>query len=291
MSNWLLNGPDGSLEFTDGLFGVALADHPSFSTDTAFADATIPRTDGVRMGEDFDGSSSVTLPVTIRGRDEAHVETLRDEFLRVWRADKVRRTPGAVVELVSSRGRSLFGRPRNPLVDDSSTRFGICRVTASFSAVSPLWWGAEQSHVADLTGGISGGLVAPLTAPLTTTGEVEERSQMVVGGMHASPLMVVFQGPVTNPYVRVGDLLVEATGSLAWDERLVVDASPWRRTVTREWTTTDETRPAGGRLAARSTPLSALALEPGEYDVFFGGVSATGDASCTLVWRDAYASY
>lgn len=280
-------------EFGETDSGFFHMDLPRVSeADRLVEDADVVGSDAVRFGRDLLRGMEVEFTLGVADDPYAGVLGKRGEFLGVWRADKVRRTPGAFCVLQAPTGRVAYGRPRRATpIEDKFLKVGGSRIVATFETMTPNWYGELKSHTVGHSGSVSGGLVAPLTAPLTTVGESVSRSMVTVGGDHASGLTVVFQGPVTDPYVEIGDVRVRLKGSLAWDERVVVDGQPWARHVWRNWTTTDRHVPAQGLLTADSTPLKSLELDPGEYDVFFGGRSLDGSATVSVFWRDAFAAY
>lgn len=288
---WQLQTGQEALTFTDDIYGIALAAAPQITTDEQTQDEHVSRADAVRFGEDFITAASVALPVTARGRDQAETEALRAEFLRFWRGDNVRKAPGRLVELVAPSGRRMFGRTRRPMVNSDSEKFGIARITAAFDAVSPDWFGPQQEVHSEPLGTISGGLTAPLTAPLTTVGDGTSRTLVEVGGSASTPLRLTFTGPAVNPQVTLGPIQVALATSLAWDEQIIIDARPWRHTVTRSWSTSARAESAAGVLTAWSTPMSRMRLDPGLYELVYHATTTSADAGVRVGFADAHHTY
>lgn len=264
------------------LFDVA----PEVTTvDADTGDFRAARTDGLLMGEDLLGGGQVTFGIDIATPDdESGALGLLEELRRVWRADEIRRTPGAVAELVSEWGRTGFGRPRRFAPGVQNVKQGFIPVVADFTLVSDLWFGAERSDSISFVPSLGGGLVAPLVAPLSTTA-TSDRSQVVTIGGETPTSHVVFEvaGPITNPVIDVvGVATLTFLTTLAYDETLVVDARPWARSITVGGSS------RAGALTPASTSLSKLSLPPGNHEIVLRGSDQTGTASLTTRWRDAY---
>lgn len=283
--SWVLDYPGTSLVMGDGSNGVALAHAPRVgSVEIVTDDARRPRADGMLVGRDFHSGRVVSMPLSCVGSSEAAVAEARDLLLQAWRADVIRRDPGALATLTSERGRVAFGRPREISVDDEDSRFGVGRVTADFVMVDPSWYGELQQAQVPFAQEPSGGVRFPIRFPFRFIGTGSGERVAVVGGDVDTPVSAAFHGPILNPRLEVADMLIELSGSVAFDEVVTVDARS--RTVTSSLGGS-----AAGMLTGRSTRLSALRLPPGEHAVVLRGTSESGTASATVSWRDAFASY
>ena len=288
------DGSDPSLLFGEVDSGFLHMELPRVSdADRVVEDAAVVGSDSIRFGRDYLRGREIEF--TLGVADDPYLGALRkrDEFMHAWGAESVRNTPGAFSALEAPTGRMAFGRPRRVTpIEDVFLKVGGSRLLATFQTMTPYWYGEQRTFTAVHTGSISGGLTAPLTAPLTTVGEAVQRGTLNVTGDKPSSLRVVFTGPVTDPYVEVGEVRVRLKGSLAWDEIVEVDANPWSMSVLKQrGLVGGSVGPASGLLTADSTPMADLKLAPGEYDVFYGGRTLTSGAGATVFWRDAFAAY
>lgn len=283
--DWSLAYPGASLTFGshESEFGFSAA--PEIGLPDSFLDdVETPNDDGRMFGVDHIGGQTVTFEVDIFvPGDRAAAKVLLEQARRVWRADSIRTTPGAVATLTSDVGRVTFGRPRRFVSNDGDDRSGVLRVTADFATVTDLWFGGVESATVGLVPVPSGGLIAPLSAPLATT-ESSDRSQVIdVGGELPTWLSVTIEGPITNPVVEVGDFLRwEFRTSLAYDQTLTVDASPWARTILRDGAAIP------GTLTPQSTRLAKSVIPPGSHEFVLRGTSSTGAARAVASWRPAF---
>lgn len=124
------------------------------------------------------------------------------------------------------------------------------------------------------------GLKEPLVARGYTT---SANTFHVDGDMPTWPVVTV-QGPIVNPTVEVtGRFRFTANTSLRYDETLVIDTRPGRRSVLRN----------GSQIAAltrTSTMLSDSALPPGNYTLILSGSSSSGAPTARVDWRAAYST-
>lgn len=282
---WTLTYPGTSLVMGDGSNGVALAAAPVVgSVEIVSDDVRRPRADGVVFGRDFHAGRVVRFPLSCVGGSLGEVEAARDVLLRAWRGDAIRLMPGALAMVTSSRGRVAYGRPREISVDDDDSMFGIGRVTADFLMSDPSWYGEPMQTSVPFAQEPTGGVRFPLRFPFRFAGSGTGERVAVVGGDVGTPITVAFRGPILNPRVEVGGLLVELTGAVAYDETVTVDSRT--RTVTSSLGGS-----RAGMLTARSTMLSQLVLPPGQHLLVLRGQSESGTASAVVSWRDAFASY
>lgn len=264
------------------LFDVA----PEVTTaDADTGDFRAARTDGLLMGEDLLGGGQVTFGIDIATPDdESGALGLLEELRRVWRADEIRRTPGAVAELVSEWGRTGFGRPRRFAPGVQNVKQGFIPVVADFTLVSDLWFGQEQVESVSFAPSTGGGFTFPLTFPMVMASEADRSQAIRIGGeTDTQHLVFEIAGPITNPSIEVvGVARLDFVTTLAYDEVLVVDARPWARSITVNGSS------RAGALTPASTSLSRLTLPPGTHEIALRGTDITGTSSLTTRWRDAY---
>src|SRR5690606_25362200 len=96
-------------------------------------------------------------------------------------------------------------------------------------------------------------------------------------------LSVSSEGARTNPVIEVGDFLRwEFRTTLAYDQTLTVDASPWARTILRDGAAIP------GTLTPQSTRLAKAVIPPGSHEFVLRGTSSTGAARAVASWRPAF---
>ena len=278
-------------DYTFGTPDLPVFNHktPEIGTaDIRTADADRPRADGRAFGVDYFGGQTVSFDLGVRGYTDAEVRAETAGLQQLWRADVVRRTPGAVAELhtrYAGRDRVVYGRPRRFAPDYSDAAVNhLVSVLADFACVDDVFYGpTDESLSFGIVPPSGGGLVAPLAAPLSTTLS-SDRSQ----GIHVEtelPAWTVVDlfGPVTNPVITFGTLVTfEFRGSLAYDGVLSIDTRPWKRSVLRNGVS------VAGKL--RGTRLGNAALPAGDYEVGFRGTDPTGTASVRVSWRPTFSS-
>lgn len=247
---------------------------------------------GVRFGVDEPGGATVNLELQVEG-PPARVWDAVDGLHDTWAGEGVRSRAGAVVALTVKRpgaaSRRVYGRPRRftPTVTRRAS-VGLVPVVADFQCVDDRWYADVEDEAVlglalDPTGG---GLTFPVTWPAAFgASETVRQGAVTVGGSAPTgAVRVTFRGPVVDPWVDVDGGLwrVALTGAVAYDEEVVVDASPWARSVTRAG--------AGvpGMLHRATPPLSTITLAPGGHDLRFGGVDPTATARATVAWRPSW---
>lgn len=281
---WRLRYGAVDFSFGDVSLGVFHTVLPTVSAfEALIGDQEAPRGDGVIPGEDFLSGQIVqfTLGIADPG-DRAGVEALRDLVASAWRADAVRRVPGALATLESPRGRIAYGRPREFTPVDTLLDAGGIEAVADFRTMIPAWFGTEHTVSVPFATAPTTGFTFPVTFPLYMQGEMEGSGLLTIGGDLPTPLEVLVYGPIDNARVDIGALSLRVAGSIAYDDYVIVDAL--HRTVTRS-------NGSGATLTPGSTRLGALTLEPGQYAVALRGTSQSGTARVEIRYRDAFASY
>ena len=280
---WRLIYPGADLAFGPAASGLPLSAAPEYGpTDLTVDDEDAARADGVNVGEDFRRGFTITFTLHAYAATQAEAKVLAGLFLRTWRGDGVRSAPGAVAELKSPDGRSVFGRPRRAVVDETLSRFGKYAITADFTTVDDRWYGEPDELTVPLALSQGGGFVFPLRFPLAARGYTTRANSFTVDGDQPTPWVVAeVRGAILNPFVEVpGAFRWSAATSLAYDEWLTIDARPGRRCVLRN----------GERIASltrTSDSVDAGVLAPGAHSLILSGSSSTGSPTATLSWRAA----
>lgn len=276
--------------FGTGAHAVFNQTTPDFGDiDIRAADGDRPRADGRDFGVDYFSGRTITFELGVRTTSSADTRAEVEALRSVWRADAVRSVPGAVAELhmqYDGRERVVYGRPRRfaaDYADVAVNQFAV--VTADFVCVDDLFYGTEL-HSAGMTTTpqLGGGLLAPLASPLGTTLNSDRSSSISVDTALPAWPIITIQGPITNPVVEIVNVFrVEVQTSLAYDESVVIDARPWRRTAIRNGGSS-----LGG--AVRGTRLSKAKVPTGSHEVVLRGLDATGTARATVQWRSAHSA-
>ncbi|XTZ13932.1 hypothetical protein ACQSSU_20760 [Micromonospora echinospora] len=290
---WTLAYPGRTLTFGTYASGVMLAKEVAVGPVELFTDdAQRPRGDGRAFGVDYRGASTLTFEMHVLGADEAQARSRLTDLALAWRADVVRRTPGAVAELSTVRAgrpRVLYGRPRRFAPAGEYARQGHLAVVADFAAVDDCWYGpVEHQVLVPIVPPPSGGLVAPLVTPLTTVPAVQVPESITVeGDLPAWPVITVY-GPITGPVVQVTGLWsLGLAVTLPADQALVIDTRPWRRTVLRA----SDGASFAGTLARTGARLSEASVPAGTWEVVLRGQDVSGTARMRFAWRNTYAGW
>jgi Phage tail protein len=272
----------GSLLIADGsAFSIkdidGLADQPDLRT----SDRTRLRRHGMLPGDDFLAGRSVVVDVEIFGADDATfasaVGTLKQALSPGSdEAPLTFKVPG-----VAGGGiRRLNGRPRKlalPVEEKFFYRQPIASV--EFFATDPrLYDDAQQSQAVGLAAGVAGHTWNN-TWNWSWGGASTSTSIFAVNaGTFATPFVVRFDGPVTNPSIEnvaTGEKLA-MTLTLGVGEWLDIDTDA--RTVL-----------LGGTASRFSnlTQANWFDLKPGTTELRFGGTTA-GSPQMTATWRSAW---
>lgn len=285
LTPWRLIYPGTDLRFGPRATGLPISEAPSFGpADLTIDDRTLgeARSDGTGFGSDFRGGTTISFALHAIGDTQDQSRDLAGAYLAAWRGDRVRATPGALAELRTPSGRSVFGRPRRAVLDEALARFGKYFIQADFVTADDLWYGRQEQLSVPLRLSQSGGFVLPLRLPMVARGYTTAANVFTVAGEVDSWPIVTIKGPILNPTVEVpGCFRFSAGTSLQYDETLRIDARPGRQTVLRN----------GSKIAAltrTSTLLPAAALPPGAHTLTLSGSSSTGSPTAQIAWRPAY---
>lgn len=213
-----------------------------------------------------------------------------EEVESKWLGLSVRDRPSAVMELryrLAGRDRMVYGRPRRFSHDLTPLAWqGVVNAVCDFARVDTLHYD-DVVRTADLSilPGSSSGLTSPLVGSLSTVSGGEQASAVGgVGGTAPTPITVLINGPITNPYIEGEGWRLTLNTTLEYDQSVLIDTRPFANTVTRN----DGVSLAGA--LTRTSLLSKARLKPGSTVLRFGGKDVTGTATASVKWRPAYYS-
>lgn len=273
--------------------GYLVQDFDPGQVDIIANDEPFPRQDGVRFGRDYRGGRLLTFDILLMQGSGTGADTL-DAFGRlssVWDADMVRATPGAVSILRMTRAgrtRRVYGRPRRFAPKSERNQFGWLNVLADFQAMDGLFYSdAELSTVIGMSAPSVGGLVGPLIGPIDAESAGEGVQAVFVGGDKPAWLGLRIRGPIVDPEIEVvGAWKIKMNVTLASDDWVMIDPSPWNRGVRRA-----NGANLAGAFTADSQRLSQMRIPTGSQQILLRGTDITGSASVQAYVREAYSFY
>lgn len=292
-------GLDGSMSTVEGSFSPG---RPELRT----KDTVIEGGDGARPGRDHYGVSTWAWKLFADGQSSAEALQFLAELQAVWPTEEIRLQPNAVVPLrynLGERTRRVYGRPRRfESTPTNGLISGTIGVACDFSVFDYRYYDdVEQGATVDISPTVrDSGVLVPFIPPFTSRRRAGPRTTSIqVGGDVPTPVVVVFEGPVLGPRVKVSGKLkptpqypdgepwngwvAEIPSLVASNDPVTIDARPWARTVTKK-------SGGGVRTSPRVTRIQSMLLPPGQHDIAFTGEDATGESSVTVKWRDAYRS-
>ncbi|MGL3804724.1 hypothetical protein ACSYDW_01365 [Paeniglutamicibacter sp. R2-26] len=247
-------------------------------------DSPNPVGDGINFGRDYRSGRLWKLDFAVGSKDTATALAVRGDLHRAWMKDD--RIPGAMQTLrysIGGRTRLVYGRPRDFTPETTrSLAAGVALASGEFQTADPWHYDDElRSLQLNIVTASRGGVVLPTTWPLMTESGGERQGVISdVGGDAPAPFIVTFNGPITDPYVRVSGREVKLLTTLAYDQAATVDT----RLMTAR-------RNDGANLAgalSRKTRLAEARISPGPAEVVFGGADSSGTATATVQWRPTY---
>lgn len=256
-------------------------------------DGTSPVGDANTFGRDKIEPGTWTFKLFTNVEDEAEAMTLRAQIRKVWRADGVRNTPGAVMPLRYRLGggetRVVYGRPRrfaSPL--DNQILSGLAKITCDFRLASDLSFDdVERNYPIGSVAPTAGGFESDFETPLTTEeGIAQGTMDFVVGGELDTPGIFDFHGPCSDPVIEIdgGAITIQLFGDIPPGITVTVDSRPWIMSTYRS----DGAGVAG--LLSRRTRLPNLMLSPGPHYATYAADDPTGASGGTVRWRNAHPS-
>jgi len=281
-------------------FGLGLPislDEGGFDTGSAewrTQDADNPTSDGTRFGRDYLVGPTWGFQLFVDGTDAADALEKLAPLANAWRRDeKTRRTPGTFSTLrycVGGRTRRVYGRPRRYSAPPNNQILnGYIPVTTDFRCADHLHYDDVQNTVVvPIVPATTGGVIGPVVGPVTTLQAPGPRSgSIVVDGDEGAETIITIKGPIARPTVSSAGwtLSFAPDFSLAYDQSVTIDTRAWVNTVLR-----NDGASVAGKLTRQSTTLPNIRLQPGNREIVFTGVDASGTASCTVRWRPAWTS-
>lgn len=160
-TDWKIDcGPDGVILFGSQSSRYPFDKAPEISdADRENQDSSLPGVDGNFFGDDTTAGQTIAFGLNALGETDAEAEALYAAFRKAWRADSIRRTPGATATLTAPSGRSTFGRPRRITPAYMPIGSGAVGVTADFATQDDRWYGPEARLSVPLRLSQAGGFV------------------------------------------------------------------------------------------------------------------------------------
>lgn len=296
LNEWQLQYPG-----TNFTFGTLASTFPMAAqvevgdVDIDVQDQKHPSSDGLIMGYDSYGGFDLLFTLTTIPSYPPPAEPwdaaldLISTFKSKWRADSIRRVPGAYATLLNTdRNRLVYGRPRTFKPNIARVRKGVAGYTALFQTNDPNFYsGTEKVATITPVPASSGGIKSPVKTPVITVGSTQEVSAAVNAGDLPAWPTVQFRGPAQTSSLELlsGSTVLWSLSipdAIQYDEVLTVDTRPWSRSATING------RPANGRV--RGTQLEKCLIPVGTYQWRYRVTDRTGTAYAVMKWRDAYAS-
>lgn len=248
------------------------------------------------VGDHINFGRDLLSPPSWSWQLQSNLDTIEDAMAAVesmemaWRGESARHTPGKVLELryrFAGRDRLVYGRPRRFSHDLTPMAWqGLVNVVCDFQVVDTLKYeDLVRTVELGIIPGTTTGLKAPLLGPLTTVQAGEQAGAVSgVGGTQPAPVTILIHGPITNPWVEGDGWRLDLKTTLAYDQSVLIDTRPFAQTVLRN----DGVSLAGA--LTRNSLLASARLKPGSTLLRFGGIDATGTATCSVKWRAVYNS-
>lgn len=214
LNEWILDVPTkvpfgfGSIGTSDYPLGVQV---DIGDVDSDLQDQAHPTSDGVVMGKDTLAGFELTYTIKILPDMEATVKAdvaldLFSAFRAAWRADPIRRTPGAYATVTNVlRDRLVYGRPRKCAPKMDRLRRGLVEYVATFDTNSPNWYSAtEHSTNLPIVPPLTGYITSPVQTPVTTASESAPTIDSVVnaGDVDAWGILKI-NGPISGAAVSL----------------------------------------------------------------------------------------
>lgn len=241
---------------------------------------------GARMfGRDMQSAASWTWACHVNREDVETALESAEAMGSKWRDERWHEDIAPLRYKIGGRTRVVFGRPRRFSFKPGNRLLGgYLPPMASFDLVDAKTYDDVEQYIdLGLVPPTPGGFVTPITFPLTIDIETTslQPGLMDVGGSAKTSVIVEFHGPVTNPSVDIGGIVIGLTGTIGADSSVTVDTSPWSQGVTRVGST-------AGVALSRDTRIARSLVGPGQYEATLRGTDATGTARCRVRWRNAH---
>lgn len=265
----------------------------------------MPNEDGIAFGREFLGKSTWTINGAVKSgnnytpSDASSAWDAMASLVRAWNYNRVRTQSRECIPLYFKRpGREamvVFGRPERIDPDPSRSFAGYITYQASFRQSDPKFYESSIETLSITTQtAYAGGLLlnntmTTLLAPFSTTSITRTAAAVLNSGDISTPIMLTFQGSVTNPRAT----LVNNLGETVWSVKLstsvlsgqsvTIDARQWKRSVLRN---------DGASLAGylNGNRLAELVVPPGPYELRFEGSNTEGTSTCAIEYRNAWST-
>lgn len=259
-------------------------------------DAPLPRGDGMRFGRDYRAGRLITFEGNILtnrrlpGDNDAAANAL-DIFETAWDNELLRLTPGMVVPLRLDRygrTRRVYGRPRRFAATMGSVTRGRIPFVCDFQCIDHRFYGDTefQENIPIIPPEV-GGLEGELIGDIISSEGGEGGSNIQILGTKPSWITTRINGPIVDPEIEfVGQWSFKLNLTVAYDQSVIVDPSPWSRSVKR----LSDGANYSGAFTSTSQRISGMQLPPGSHEVILKGTDTSGTASAVIYWRNTYAS-
>jgi len=247
------------------------------------------RMDGVAFGQDFHGNRTITFELGVKARTEAAALELYSNLARAWRADAIRKTPGAMATLKTRNGgrdRMVWGRPRRIVPIDTWRKQGWIGVQCDFATSDGNFYAHDPLGTAiPFVPPPAGGFPVPAAAPWASTASTATSGTILVEGeLPVDPILSV-AGPIMNPIIEVANVWrLELALTLQAGQVVTIDTRPATRSVVRQ-----DGASFRGALT-KSSRLDRAQLAPGPYVISLQGTDSTGLSSLGIQWFNTYVS-
>lgn len=289
-AQWELTYEDVTYRFGRTADDVFCATTPEVGEAEVRASDSAPfRGDGLIMGIETRGGSTITFDLAIVAPTEDEARRRYDVLATAWRADALRSKPGATATLTSRyRGerRHWYGRPRKLSANTKYARQGHIRVSATFDSADGMAWSDRQIVTVPLAPPTTGGgITAPIVSPITTSRTSTRQSVFVVDATAPVVPTITINGYISNPRLELlgsDGWWVALRGTIPGGQAVVISA----RTMSAAFTGSN--RSAAGMMDPRGARISSLRIPPGVHEFKFSGTSDTRLATASITWRNAY---
>lgn len=295
----LLDGADEtrSLVFGTESTGFLTLSPPKWTSgDSRDGDVERPTEDGIYFGRDLRGGMTVGFEIGVLTDHLATADAdayrtnvdYLDELRSWWDDEDLRDKPWKYAVLrscVAGRIWRGYGRPRR--FDEAPTvlqQRGYTPVVCDFAMVDNNVYAdvAQQVTVPLVVVPTGGGLLEPLVEPLNLTENTSGVRTTTIGGKRQTWAWVTFNGPVENPRIQIGDLVIGLTASIPDGLSVTVDPRPWSRGATR-----NDGANYAAYLSYETPVLREARVRPGDHELVYSGIDATGTSTCVVSWREA----
>lgn len=230
------------------------------------------------------------LPIQISSSTKAEVRRLKD------RLSKVLKPAEGTARVVLTDPVTGVGRYREVAYRDGlsapmwqspyAAAFGV---TVDF--MDPWAYSLQEfEQTLDVAPGATGGMRTPVRFPIRFSRTPGARGRWATNeGTDPAPVTLRFNGPVTDPVISLeGHWTFRVSGTLAWDEYLVIDSRA--RTAYVFSTTRASVRRTAYQMIRSGSKFSDLLLPPGQHGLRFEANDPSFQASVTVTWPATYRS-